>query len=89
MKKSDYIKCDCGSELICIEGWPSETGEKAIYISLWEQGNHNNNALTIFDRLRWCWQILKTGRPFTDEIILYKDGIEQLYQVVKEHRDGQ
>lgn len=65
--ENHYIKCECGSELIVVE---PDNDDAIIYMSMFEKGIDNNYSMTLREKLRWCWHILTTGKPFTDELVL-------------------
>ena len=79
--KNKFIKCACSSELISLEYWPDD---KQVYLSIWQRGWGNNNKLTLFERLRWCWQILRKGCPYGDQIILQREEIRELVEHLSE-----
>lgn len=79
--KTKYIKCDCSSELISLEKWENED---EIYLSIWTRGYRDNNKLTLFERFRWCWNILRKGRPFGDCVIINSDTTDDLIKALEE-----
>ena len=75
------IKCSCGSEYLCLEK-DEETGTTDICILT----NQNlSSELNFDDRLRYIWKILTTGIPYTDQIILNKEGVNQLKDFLNEN----
>ena len=82
--KIKYIQCACSSELISLEQWPEE---KQIYLSIWERGYRYNNKLSFFERLRWCWWILRKGRPFGDCIILNDNNTDEFIEALEEFKN--
>ena len=60
--------CSCTSESIVLEKF---NGEDEIYLSIFGRGL-NLKRYNILDRFRHVWQIIKTGFPYTDEIVLTK-----------------
>ena len=87
-----YYNCDCGSEVLHIEedNIQLESGETIVYlnIAIWLQG-YNNNHPSWRERLRHCWQILRTGKNYADQIILNWDAVYRLYmdldEIIKSH----
>lgn len=79
-KKTEYIECSCGSELITLEKWDDEA---EIYLSIWERGYKDNTKLSWRERLRWCYRILRTGNAFGDQIVLNTESSEKLIQSIK------
>lgn len=66
---SIFVKCDCGSESLNIE---YDKTDESFYVSIWKYSNASSR-LTWWDRLRFIWNILTTGKPYEDEIILSRD----------------
>ena len=76
-----WYKCDCSNEVLHIEQDIDICGErKFVYlnVSIWHRGC--DNKPTIRERLRHCWQILKTGKNYADEIILNFDDAKRLHK---------
>jgi hypothetical protein len=42
--------------------------DKILYVSFWHKGF--SHGLSLFNRFLWAWKILKTGNPYSDEIII-------------------
>lgn len=84
------IKCDCHGECIAIDYDPkyNETD-----ISFWSYGGYDDNTLTWKDRIRYCWQILRKGKPYGDQVcFMGKQKIVQLrktLQNIEEKIDAQ
>lgn len=75
-KDSTFLICDCFSHGLLVEKFE---GEKEVSLSLFEKGL-NGRILGCSERLRWCWQILRYGKPWSDFIILNTDNQKQLKQ---------
>jgi len=76
-----WYKCDCSNEVLCIEADVDDYSDRKfvyLYVSIWHRGCDNKPS--IYERLRHCWQILKTGKNYTDEIILDFDNMERLHK---------
>ena len=80
-----FFKCDCGQEAIHIERdlelldaplYPKGY-ECLIYFSIYHYGIDSHKP-TLKEKLRHCWQIMKTGKNYPDQIILTQDIAEQL-----------
>lgn len=65
-KDSTFLICDCFSHGLLVEKFE---GEQEVSLSLFERGL-NGRILGWSERLRWCWQILRYGKPWCDFIIL-------------------
>ena len=71
----NFFKCACHAEGIHIErdidlvNRDTDVFDVQVYFSKWHMGTANNRA-TLKEKLRHCWQILKTGHNFADDVIL-------------------
>ena len=63
---SVFLICDCFSHGLLVEKFK---GEEEVSLSLFERGL-NGRILSWSSRLRWCWQILRYGKPWSDFVIL-------------------
>lgn len=87
--KVAVFHCDCGEELLVVtqdKEWPDN-----IEMAVWLRGR--SYTLTWKDRIRYCWQIIRYGRPYNDQIILsrYKARkfAEQLFELTAENEEPQ
>ena len=74
-----YIRCSCGSEILVLDKWDDE-----ICLSIWDNGYSCDNRLSIRQRIRWCWQIIRKGKPFTDQMVLDTEKIDEIMVAMKE-----
>lgn len=66
-----FYECDCGAEaLVMGDSYNDFNSGQCIDIAFFT--NRITNILEFSERLRWCWNILKTGKPYTDMVILEK-----------------
>jgi len=80
-----FFKCSCYSHALeivyMVEKYENDKNSyEDFYFNLWEMGRGDNNIMSWRRRFRWMWHILKTGKPYTDGIILTK---EQIIDIVK------
>jgi hypothetical protein len=73
--KTKFIRCSCGSEAIVLDKYGDEN---YIDLSIWENGCNADNRLSWYQRFRWCWKIIKSGRPFGDQITLDFKSVEDM-----------
>jgi len=73
-EKSLFLICDCYEHGLLLEKFE---GENELCLSLFERGLNGRN-LSFKERLRWCWQILRHGNPWSDYIILNEENQKQL-----------
>jgi len=62
----EIFMCECHSEGVVVSYFDEE---KEIYLALFNYA-HSVKTKTFWERLRWCWNVLKTGEPWADEVIL-------------------
>jgi hypothetical protein len=48
------------------------------FIRIFRLGKYKNNELSLKEKLRYCWNVIKTGRPFEDEILLRQETAKEL-----------
>lgn len=65
MKNTFFAKCCCGCSGVEIE---DQTEDKEFFFSMWTYGI--DGVMDWKQRLRWCWNIIKTGTPWVDHTIL-------------------
>ncbi len=71
---STFLICDCFSHGLLVEKFE---GEEEVSLSLFERGL-NGRILSWSSRLRWCWQILRYGKPWSDFVILNTENQKRL-----------
>ncbi len=76
------LKCDCGAEALEIQYW-EDNKTKEFTFCFWQQGF--TRPLCWRERLRWCWNILRTGNPWSDTIILYPEKTKQVVEFLNKH----
>lgn len=64
--------CQCGAQAFRIE---ADEEDGLAFISMWEQGTPR---FTLRSKIRAIWTILRTGTPYTDQIVLDKAGVGNL-----------
>ena len=73
-----FIPCDCGSEGIMVSHErDEENGLPLIDFAYFTEG-HDGRTLTLRQRLKWCWRILITGKPWTDMVTLNQKSAREL-----------
>ena len=75
--KTLFIPCDCQSEIIAII---YDHDIKMADISIYETMNSFRYKLSLWQRIRYCWQILVYKKPYADQISL---NIKQLNELAK------
>lgn len=77
MKLDDsiFIKCQCGGcSVLEVNTWPDD---KQFNISLWV--NHpGERPMSKKERIRWCEQVMKTGKPWADHTIVSQKDAQRI-----------
>lgn len=81
MKEPDskFLICDCYEHGLLVEKFKDEN---EVSLSLFERGL-KGRILSWSERLRWCWQIVRYGRPWSDYVILSEENQKQLKEFLK------
>lgn len=64
-----FIHCNCSGHMLECEVYDWKDGDAGVNFSIWERGRDGKKIRTWREKLRWCWQILRTGMPWADDII--------------------
>jgi hypothetical protein len=72
-----FFQCDCGGEGIMMSYENEEDGIPSVDLAFFSHG-HDNRILSFFEKLRYCWRTLTTGRPFDDEVMLTPEVAKEL-----------
>jgi hypothetical protein len=78
-KDSEFLICDCYGHGLLLEKFDDE---EEVCLSLFEKGL-NGRTLCWSERLRWCWQILRHGKPWSDFVILNIENQKKLKEFLK------
>lgn len=74
MDKEKWIKCSCWGEAMQL----SVDDDNQIEICIWSTGLYNDHGLSWKEKIRWIWHLLKTGKPYTDMIMLSPESAKEL-----------
>lgn len=77
--KSTYFKCGCNSHILEV----CRDEDFGTCLTIWKL-NNSGGKFTFFERLRWCFHILKNGTPWGDEFILQEKDKEKLCEKIME-----
>lgn len=65
--------------------WNDE--DKSVDFSMWYYGKFNW-PMTFWEKLRWCWHILRKGKPYTDCLVLDYPTAEELAKDILKGIEG-
>lgn len=78
--RTAFIHCDCKEEML-IAYYDGEYD--LLELSVYETSASFKSKKSWFQRLRYAYQILRYGEPYTDQIVLKRDQIEELQGFLK------
>jgi len=73
--RTTFILCDCRSEVLVLE-YDSECD--LIELSIYENLSSYSCKMSFWQKLRYIYQVLIKGRPYSDQIILNKEQLKDL-----------
>lgn len=76
--KSLMLKCECRGAAIEITHW---NDDNEFWFSIWKQSPYLR-PLRWKERIRWCWNILRTGNPWADDIILTSENAKKVAEFI-------
>ncbi len=79
------LKCTCHGEALQVTHWPEKDAPDEFWFSIWQQGF--DSRLCWRQRFRWCWSILRTGKPWADNIILTPEQASEVAQFIEKHQN--
>lgn len=71
---SEHYDCDCHSEGVIME---YEDDLPLAYLGFFNMG-FGGRVLAFKDRIRSAFQVLKTGKPYTDMVVLNQEAAKRL-----------
>lgn len=80
--RSIFIQCQCYGEGISVD---YDADDNYYYFAYWSRGL-TNRCLGWKEKIRHCWNIIKTGKPFNDEVILNQEDVIKLAEFLKERK---
>lgn len=84
-KKSLFEKCQCSTHCFEIEYFCYEPkDDKGFYLSFWTYAR-KAEKLCWKERIRWIWNIIKTGNPWSDSIIINNEQAKEITEYINKH----
>ena len=75
----EFVVCSCATEGLYIVKYK---GESEVYFSIFSHGI-NPKRMFLKNIIRYIWKLLKTGKPFEDELVLDQKSIKKIIAVLK------
>jgi hypothetical protein len=73
--KTTFILCDCKSEVLVLE---YDDEYNLMELSIYENLSSYSHKMSFWQKLRYVYQVLIKGRPYSDQIILTKEQLKDL-----------
>lgn len=70
-----YIRCSCDGEIL-VTRYDGELD--TLDLCLFQNQRSFNHTLSFWQKLRYIYNLFKTGQPFTDQILLQREQIDEL-----------
>jgi hypothetical protein len=67
--KDFWVTCECHADAFRVTDFEWDEGVGCINVSMYRIGSQGA-ILDWKERLRWCWNILKSGLPWNDELTI-------------------
>jgi hypothetical protein len=67
--KSHFIKCSCTCQVLEVEMYDYGDGDQGVNFVIWNRGRNGKRIGGWKEKFRWCWNIIKNGSPWADDII--------------------
>lgn len=67
--KSHFVKCMCSCQMLEVEKYDYKDGDHGFNFVIWARDRHGKKIFGLKERFRWCWNIIKNGSPWADDII--------------------
>jgi hypothetical protein len=77
------VKCECHGEALEVTHWKNKGSPDEVWFAIWQQGF--TVPLCWRERFRWCWNILRKGKPWKDNIILTPEKAKEVADFINQH----
>jgi len=77
-------KCSCGCAALEMTNDDFDEHDPRLDVCIWRLGSPNSGRRTWRDRIRWCWNMLRLGQLYTDDIILDFNTVQELRRGLEE-----
>lgn len=74
-----FYECECSTEGIMVSyEHDEEDSIPTVDLAFFQHGFVGRHPLIFLQRLRWAWQLIKTGLPYLDGVILDQNTAKEL-----------
>lgn len=79
--KTLFIPCSCKSEILVIE---YDHEWNIADLAIFEHYTNYSNKMSLWQRLRYCFQVLAYKKPYADQMVLDKKQLKDLKEFLNE-----
>ena len=79
--ESIFVKCDCGCNVLEIN---SDEEYNQFNFTIWSS-HGATKPLSKKERIRWCEQVMKTGKPWADYTIVNKKDAQRIVKFLNKY----
>ena len=76
-----FIRCGCQSEMLVLD-YDGEVD--MIDLSMYEIDVSYKYRMSLWQKIRYIYQVIKYGQPYTDQIVLNRQQIDELKTFINE-----
>lgn len=73
--RTAFIRCDCDSEVLVVR---YDEEFESIDLCIYQSHNSFCHKMSWYQKLRYIYQVLRYGQPYTDRIILQRQQMDEL-----------
>lgn len=73
--RTAFIRCDCDSEILVVR---YDSDFDILDLCIYETRTSVKHNMNWYQKLRYIYQLLRYGQPYTDQILLQRKQIEEL-----------
>lgn len=73
--KTSFILCDCKSEVLVLE---YDNEYDLMELSIYENLSSYSHKMSFWQKLRYIYQVLVKGRPYSDQMVLNREQLKDL-----------
>jgi hypothetical protein len=80
----EFISCSCMMEGVYVV---KHKEDKETYLAFFKHGI-NPKRMSLWQKIRYIWHVIATGKPFEDEVVLSQKGLVDLINALNKCIDG-
>ena len=86
-KKSLFLKCSCAGHCFELQRYSYENehpADQGFNLTVWTYGRVSEK-LCWRERIRWAWNIIKTGCPWADGVMIDNNQAKEMVEYINQH----